>query len=841
MTSAVVVSVDARLATNVGLPNGSVRFTLTRTDPNGAVILPTLIDVPLDGSGLAAPSLLPNTTGTQGTQYGVQFFDASGNPVGEHMLATVPPNNCNLYQILNTGAPQTTGDALAASQVSQAAAAAALISQNAAGASASSAAGSASAAAGSASAAAGSASAAAGSASAAAASQAAVAYIYPAPYTVAPTARPDGSARVAGDIYFNSASSLNFRWNGSTWVSSDISTANLAASGGSFLVGHIAAEAGSVARTVAAVVREMPYSVANTGAVAASTAAAATDQTAAIQAAINTGRANIYLPDGYFGLKATSGAALTLSGSDVRFSGPGVLVPLANASGYAPNQMILVSGDRCVIEVKLWNSNDLTTQASDGSNEYPMDGVRVTGSGNKVQRCQVLNFVTGIVLRGGTGNEAFDNDVTVKQKSNLAWPNDGILAYQTTQARIVGNRVGMSTSASQKNVQFSGVSGSSTSVLRTGITIDASTESVEVGGNFVGEGFIAGVHSEGTGNRQNIIRDNIIYKQRRNGINAAGTKITVRGNWCLGTFNTDTTTNLTGIIGSVNGNTIISGNFLFCDQPTVNAVTVLANSTDISICDNYFDGTFQYGAAGVASDVIMSRNRLEGTCVTFASFDRPSSLTDGGYCQVTDNYANGCTSQFYKGTSGLISLVSRNKIYLVQGCTAADGVIEFGGSYSGVPSLASIRVNENECYYNGSTVLSGTFGFVKSSASSAASIRGYVRDNTFDTTIWSQALVGSFVDGTRFRVAGNSSNTGAAGPRTGTFTLAAANVTHVTNNAVSSSSSVLLTPTNAAAATLMQGTKSLYVTLVNATRFDVNTADGTSAAGTEQFLYAIVD
>lgn len=76
-----------------------------------------------------------------------------------------------------------------------------------------------------------------------------------------------------------------------------------------------------------------------------------------------------------------------------------------------------------------------------------------------------------------------------------------------------------------------------------------------------------------------------------------------------------------------------------------------------------------------------------------------------------------------------------------------------------------------------------------------------------------------------------------------TFTLGAASSTTVSDSRMQSSSFVSFTPANAAAATLDQSTKSLYVdtgSTVPGESFTVRTADGTAAAGTEIFLYNIV-
>lgn len=80
-------------------------------------------------------------------------------------------------------------------------------------------------------------------------------------------------------------------------------------------------------------------------------------------------------------------------------------------------------------------------------------------------------------------------------------------------------------------------------------------------------------------------------------------------------------------------------------------------------------------------------------------------------------------------------------------------------------------------------------------------------------------------------------------PRTvGTFTLAAAATTVVPQTATQSTSNITLTPTNAAAATLMGSNKALYISArTQGAGFTVATASAAAAAGTETFQYELLN
>lgn len=77
---------------------------------------------------------------------------------------------------------------------------------------------------------------------------------------------------------------------------------------------------------------------------------------------------------------------------------------------------------------------------------------------------------------------------------------------------------------------------------------------------------------------------------------------------------------------------------------------------------------------------------------------------------------------------------------------------------------------------------------------------------------------------------------------TGTFTCAASATTTVTNTSVAANSMIFITPTNAAAGTLMAGATSLYLSARTVgTSFAFTTANAGAAAGTEQFLYVVIN
>jgi hypothetical protein len=79
-------------------------------------------------------------------------------------------------------------------------------------------------------------------------------------------------------------------------------------------------------------------------------------------------------------------------------------------------------------------------------------------------------------------------------------------------------------------------------------------------------------------------------------------------------------------------------------------------------------------------------------------------------------------------------------------------------------------------------------------------------------------------------------------PVLGSFTCGAAATTTVTETAVKSGSVIVWIPTNAAAGTLEGAATKLYLSARTAgASFAVTTANGAAAAGTETFVYAVIN
>lgn len=652
----------------------------------------------------------------------------------------------------------------------------------------------------------------------------------------------DAAGRVPSEIWLLSGEEYKFLLKSSDnvqiWVKDNISSVPSGATGisgtnGSELIGFIQTGAGAVLTNVQAKLREF-VSVKDFGA----TGDGLTDDTAAIQTALNSGHTSIYFPEGNYGVSAV-GAALTLAASDTALWGPGYITPLPNINGFLPAQTLYVTGSRNTISLNLWNKLDLSKPVSIPSLENPADGIRIEGNDNVVEGCQVYNFCTGVVVRAGYGHKVLNCRITTKNFNAIGWPNDGILWFITSNGICAHNTICLAETAATNVVKFEGVTNASTSLTRCGITVDSFTESVTIANNIVGEAFETGIHHEGIGDRQNLIIGNTVYKQRRNAINANGSRISVVANVLKGSFDTSPFTSINGVI-IVDNNCVVSNNLIYGDLNTCPAIRIFANTSDIIISNNSISGTFSDGVVGTTNRVVITGNLLSGAVSSFASLERISADANFGYCNISNNIVDGFTGNAVTLGSTMCGRVSGNYFTAKEGFTGANGVVLINGGYSGVGIDNRILVTENTIRYSGTTVITSTQGVVYMPTTGGSPYL-IISGNTFSPTVFTDILTGNFLSSAKVYNYANTRNTGSDTANAGTFTLSAAATTTIANENVSTESNITITPTNASAATLMSGTASLYISAkTNGVSFAVTTANGSSAAGTETFNYIIV-
>ncbi len=251
------------------------------------------------------------------------------------------------------------------------------------------------------------------------------------------------------------------------------------------------------------------------------------------------------------------------------------------------------------------------------------------------------------------------------------------------------------------------------------------------------------------------------------------------------------------------GNIIKENTFLRCGQLGVVVFETAGYTDSISgttVSDNYItpDGTmgFTLGLAGIqinasetaASKLIVKNNYIE-------NFNNAS----GGGIYVVGTASTKITKS---NISGNVIANSVNGILLsyVEQSTITQNAMS---------SISNVMIIQNStCSAN---IITGN------QSTDAVSIldSGYSTDSTYL----------------------NNQNTTA--PLTGLVTLSAASSTLVAHGGTRVQAKVFLQPANASAATLVSGSKSPYVT-VSQPNFLISTADGTAAAGTEQFWYTVV-
>jgi hypothetical protein len=398
-------------------------------------------------------------------------------------------------------------------------------------------------------------------------------------------------------------------------------------------------------------------------------------------------------------------------------------------------------------------------------------------------------------------------------------PKLGVMLYECQGAKILGNTFtgGPLTYGSTGYFAIRTYLGNSHNISNNLFTPDAN------GGMFVNTIFMNQTSSC-------VIDSNVCIHPYEKLVYCVGNKNVISNNQVIGNPNTIAGTAFKGTLTSVyrfdgDFNNCVSNYSDFCAA----GVTCL-NSKGNLISGNTFLRNGQLGI--VAFETTGYTGTLTGTTITnnVMSFDNTMGFAAGiGGIQVTasesaasdilitgnfiDTFVNPAGSGInVQGTASL--KITKAKISNNHIITSDNGVL--------IKYVEESVVSENLMNNIVNSMV------VQLSTCSANSIT-----NNFSTTAGSTVDSGYSTDSTY------SGNQCTVAPLQGSFTMPAANSYTIAHGGTRLNAQIRLQPKNAAAATLMGSSKSLYVT-VTQPNFSVFTADATSAAGTEQFWYNII-
>lgn len=249
-------------------------------------------------------------------------------------------------------------------------------------------------------------------------------------------------------------------------------------------------------------------------------------------------------------------------------------------------------------------------------------------------------------------------------------------------------------------------------------------------------------------------------------------------------------------------------------------------ASGISICGNTCTGSnYDVNSAGIRTngpvkDVMITGNNCSYNFVGI-------SIVQGSNISACSN------SCFNNQGQGIVVLdtdgfdVDNNKCY--DNDTVAPHTVPGIGVYKNSVSPTNGTVTRNKCYDTGGATQ--TIGIQIDNTLNTSVESNYCRGHTLG-----QGIVKTGVN-TNTHFSGNRLSTD---PLKGTFTLDVAATTTILNANIDSTSQILIMPTNVAAAALMAGSKSLYLSARNLEEgFVMATANGTNPAGTETFSYEI--
>jgi len=569
----------------------------------------------------------------------------------------------------------------------------------------------------------------------------------------------------------------------------------LAASSGSSLIGFIAAGAGAVARTSQAKMRDA-VSVKDYGASSSATAAANLAAFKLAVVAVQTGGSLIVPADtSFYSIDTTGG--------------------LSTAIEINKRMQIVFEGD-----VK---ANFGTQQANPPYIFHvTANDVTFTGGGGKIIGNGTINDVN-------SGTEAVFPGLIYVSGDNFTMtgcivdtpPKLGVLLYDCTGAKILGNTFTGGPIAYSDTAYFA-----IRAYLGQGHDISNNLFTPTANGGM----FVNTIFFNETSN--SVIDSNVCIHPYEKLVYCVGDKNTVSNNQVIGNPNTipGSSPALKGTLTSVyrfDGDyNICVGNYSdFCA-----AGATCLNSKGNLISGNTFLRNGQLGI--VAFETAGYTGSLTGTTITnnIMSFDNTMGFGVGiGGIQVT-----------VSESAATDILVTGNFI---------DTFVNPAGAGINVQGTLATKITKTKISNN--HIISSTNGVLMQYVEESVVSENLMNDinnamvaqlstcsanyivNNFSTTAGSVLDTGYSTNSTY------CNNQYTTAPLQGVVTLAAANTTVVSHGGVELNAKVFLQPANAAAATLVSSSKSPYV-VISQPDFVIYTADGTAAAGTEQFWYNIV-
>ncbi len=492
-----------------------------------------------------------------------------------------------------------------------------------------------------------------------------------------------------------------------------------------------------------------------------------TDDTAAIRAAYNAmsngDRLFFPLPDVAYAVRAETDASLLLwDKHDCFCEMLGYLKWLPNSEGFVGGHMIHVTGNNNQFRVNMHNIDQVPTKLATELKEYHNTGIYLAGKGNRVKDSKVWNFTAPyrIGKDGSSNNQIVDSFGTVTDRDNFAWTNDIVVVWKTSNA-IVRNVVGaVYDETNPYGITLVNNPKRETARCRVGITLDADAEGCIVDSCIVGEGFSVGIHSEGTGERRNIISNNIIHSQKRNAINGARGALQIYGNLCYPVLNLDySNPTLAGAIGSVTSNVIVKDNVIISDRPDVIGVRVLDSVTGVVIENNSFIGDFELvvQTGAIIDAAIRNNTHSGGVAKRLVSTAKLVSATQDARVYVEGNA--GIVSECGIATYSMPITFKDNTLRLVEGYTGDDGVVRISGKPTdgGLnPAKNGHVISGNTVVYLGTTPITGK-NFVQS-LTTGQGPNGMLTTNYFDAEIFTQVGGGNYWSDANWIIGLNSVN-----------------------------------------------------------------------------------